>query len=48
MNCSEKTIIALADIGPNANGYMLSQNFSSERFIPSQLGEFRELLSNEE
>ena len=27
---------------------MLSQNFSSERFITAQLGEFRELLSNEE
>ena len=35
-------------IGPNANGYMLSQNFTSERFITAQLGEFRELLSNED
>jgi hypothetical protein len=33
-------------IGPNANGWMLSQNYSAEEFLSAQLGEFRELLSD--
>ena len=33
-------------IGPNANGYMISQNYTAERFVSAQLGEFTELLTN--
>ena len=35
-------------IGPNANGYMISQNKTSEAFVAAQLGEFTELLTNPE
>ena len=35
-------------IGPNANGYMISQNYSAEAFVAAQLGEFTELLTNPE
>jgi hypothetical protein len=33
-------------IGPNANGYMISQNYTAEKFVSAQLGEFTELLTN--
>lgn len=33
-------------MGPNSNGYFMSQNYTADRFVDSQLGMLRELLTN--